>query len=110
MGHYIEVPSSRDKANLIVDGHAVGFNGESLSYAAEHTAKPASFSSVPAGKALVCVIDNGLFEAAGWAYDESEFMAFAYPDGRPRRWLLMDREAAVKATGFNPQPSETAAA
>lgn len=36
---------------------------------------------------IVCVVDNGLFEAAGYAYNQDELDAFAEPDGRRRTWL-----------------------
>jgi hypothetical protein len=36
---------------------------------------------------LVCVVDNGFFGAAGYAYDESEMNQFLSPDGRPKQWL-----------------------
>lgn len=37
---------------------------------------------------IVCVVNNnGLFEAAAYAYNEREMEAFAYPDGRSKKWL-----------------------
>lgn len=48
---------------------------------------------------LVCVMHNGLFDAAGYAYNESEFRAFADPrDERPKTWLIY--EHAVKLSGY----------
>lgn len=38
---------------------------------------------------IVCVVNNGPFEAAGYAFDEQELKVFARPDGRPKRWLLI---------------------
>jgi hypothetical protein len=38
---------------------------------------------------LICVVDNGLFEAAGYCYSEDEFRAFTDPtDHRPKVWLV----------------------
>jgi hypothetical protein len=37
---------------------------------------------------MVCVVDNGMFAAAGYAYDEREFEVFRRPDGRPKTWLV----------------------
>lgn len=38
---------------------------------------------------LVCVVDNGYFQAAGYCYSQGEFNAFTEPsDHRPKTWLL----------------------
>jgi hypothetical protein len=38
---------------------------------------------------LVCVVDNGFFEAAGYCFNENEFEAFNSPsDPRPKIWLV----------------------
>jgi hypothetical protein len=38
---------------------------------------------------LVCVVDNGPFEAAGYCYSEEEFKEFNNPgDWRPKTWLV----------------------
>ena len=40
---------------------------------------------------LICVVDNGAFEAAGHAYSEEEMKAFSQPnDPRTRTWLVYD--------------------
>lgn len=36
---------------------------------------------------LVCVVNNGVFAAAGYAYSEREMNDFKRPDGRPKFWL-----------------------
>ena len=38
---------------------------------------------------LVCVIDNGMFAAAAYAYCEDERNEFARQDGRPKTWLIV---------------------
>lgn len=38
---------------------------------------------------LVCVVENGLFDAAGYCFSKEEFEEFQRPDGRPRRWLIV---------------------
>lgn len=38
---------------------------------------------------LVCVVENGLFDAAGYCYNEEEMRAFNEPDGRRRTWLTV---------------------
>ena len=42
-------------------------------------------------KNLVCVVDNGLFAAAGYCYDEREFNCFSNgTDKRRKQWLTWD--------------------
>jgi hypothetical protein len=80
MGYYIQVPDNLGKAQQIVD-----------LYGAEVLAgPPVTLADLPEGKAAICVVQNGLFDAAGIAYDDKELQEFAYPDGRPRTWLSMD--------------------
>lgn len=38
---------------------------------------------------IVCVVDNGAFEAAGYCYSAQELEVFAYPDGRRKTWLIV---------------------
>ena len=48
---------------------------------------------------LVCVIHNGIFDAAGYMYDENEFRYFADPhDTRSKTWLIY--EHAAELSGF----------
>jgi len=44
---------------------------------------------------LVCVIDNGAFEAAGYAFDEREMKIFLSPDSRKKVWLEYSHAEAV---------------
>lgn len=40
---------------------------------------------------LVCVVDNGMFAAAGFCFDEREFRVFTSPgDYRPKRWFIWE--------------------
>ena len=114
MGYYIEVPSLKGKAEQI----RKILGGEVLEK------RPKSFADVPQGKALICVVDNGQFEAAAFCYSEREFREFAASDNlqdspieiekgeefttirlgslhqRPRQWVLVDWNVAVEQTGF----------
>jgi hypothetical protein len=98
MGFYIEVPANHDKVDLILAGRATG---APAGYRAEVLpSAPDSLAEVPDGKALICVVSNGLFEAAGHVYSDGELEAFNVPsDPRPRIWLLMDANAAFAASG-----------
>jgi hypothetical protein len=39
---------------------------------------------------MICVVDNGFFAAAAYAYSESEYNEFKSPDGRPKRWFTLE--------------------
>ena len=45
---------------------------------------------------LVCVLENGMFDAAGYVFDQNELEAFTFPDRRRRTWLIVPN-AAVRA-------------
>lgn len=47
---------------------------------------------------LVCVVANGPFDAAGYAFSEEEMKAFLYPDMRLKVWLIV--EDAAKRSGY----------
>lgn len=40
----------------------------------------------------VCLVDNGMFSAAGVAYSEAEKNEFAREDGRAKLWYHVERE------------------
>lgn len=89
MGLYIQVPLPRDKTQQIVDEYA----GKVIS------APPAMYHQIPKNKALIIVVNNGPFEAAGFVHDEREFKAWIEPcDPRPTQYLYMDRKLACKLT------------
>ena len=49
--------------------------------------------------ALICVVDNGSFEAAGFCFSREEMMEFS-KTYRPTRWLTMDLARAKELTGY----------
>lgn len=88
MGYYINSNSKGgslapiDKANqLIADG-------------AKRIPEPKEFQ-----EGLVCVFENGLFDAAGYAFNENEMNVFKRPDGRRKTWLIY--EHAKTLSGYN---------
>ena len=90
MGYYIQTGNAWGKAfDLVTDHEAV------------EVPQPANFSNIPHDKALICVVDNGPFDAAGYCFDSREFEAFTEPDDtRPKTWLLMDKEEAERISNF----------
>jgi len=84
MGYYIETGTNHDKAEIICAEH----DGTMIS-------QPTKFSDVPSDKGLVCVVDNGAFEAAAFCYNQHELVAFTLArDTRPKKWLLIDKQKA----------------
>lgn len=109
MGYYIEVPKNKNKAEQLMD-----------LYGAEILAKaPENYFEDPA---IICVVDNGPFEAAAFCYDKKEFEVFKQPDvlrkvhsnlgiidlnpiqQRPRIWVTMNRALAEKLTNYDKTP------
>lgn len=90
MGYYIETPQRIEKALQLVKLHG-----------GVVVPKPASFADVPADKALICVIQNGFFDAAGLLYSESEFQEFTDSrDFRPKTYVLLDKVLAHRLSGY----------
>lgn len=91
MGLYIGIDMHHGKAGFLIKQC-----GAELLDAA-----PASFEAIPKGKVLVCVVDNGPFEAAAIVVDAEFFAQVMDPtDTRPRNYLMMDRNAAFNAAAL----------
>ena len=89
MGYYIQTPDVNYKAMFLVQKH-----GATL------IDRPPQFDRIPTDKSLICVVDNVLFEAAGYVYNAREYDAFSDPgDGRRKTWLYLDRQLARQLTG-----------
>ena len=52
------------------------------------------FRTIPEDEVLVCNVNNGFFYASAVAYNEDEFKAFDYPDGRPKEWFSVKKDLA----------------
>ena len=74
MGYYIEVPENLNKARQL----------EEIYGAHLLAACPRSYDDIPKDIALICVVNNVAFEAAGYCYSPEEFAAFKSHDGRGR--------------------------
>jgi len=88
MGYYIQTPEiTHGKADYLVDQHGAERVGDDAQSTDETH--------------LVCVVENGFFDAAAIVYDEREresFLATA-DDARPRTWLLVDRSVCRELCG-----------
>ena len=81
MGYYIEVPENLNKASQLIRLH----DAQDIGLPPDH------FTDIPKGKVLVCVVQNGLFDAAGIIWCERELQDFKETrTNRPRTWLVMD--------------------
>lgn len=83
MGYYIEVPNNQNKAQQLRD-----------LYGAEDYV--GTYSELPEGKTLVCVVVNPMFDAAGIVYDQMEYDEWTQSgDTRPKAWLTLDTDMAA---------------
>lgn len=89
MGYYIQGPTL-GKAKFIIEN-----------YGAERISEPDSFTDISSDKALICVVSNYVFEAAGFCHNQREFDEFTYEgDARAKEWLIMDIDKAKELTNF----------
>lgn len=92
MGYYVEVPKHHDKAEQIRD--LFGGKIVDLKVASEAISDPT--------KGVIVVIDNGPFEAAGFAYNQQEFEEFtSRSDLRPKKYVILSRQKAEELTRYN---------
>jgi hypothetical protein len=90
MGYYIQGPLSGKGAHLVREYGATACSEKDARAALD------SEDMVP-----VCVVDNGMFDAAALAYDKQEFDVFAGDtSGRPKRWYIMSRARAYELSGY----------
>jgi hypothetical protein len=90
MGYYISTDTSAFKEAILIS-----------KYGAVSISQPQTFSEVPADKALICIVHNSMFEAAGLCYSAEEFARFTDPnDHRYKTWVLMDKAQANQLAGY----------
>lgn len=80
MGYYINPPDMEKEKFLAIYGSPI-----TAEQASKHSANDDQ-------KLVVCLVDNYQFTAAGIAYDDRERDAFMMPDGRAKKWYLIDKE------------------
>lgn len=92
MGYYIETGTMHGKAQKII---------EELGAIEISQDEAETFIKECSDCAVICVVDNGPFEAAAYCYNLDEFRQFTLPiDDRPKTWLLVeDRERVEILTG-----------
>lgn len=93
MGYYINTPMQLGKAEYLVDQH------DAIVCTQEQAR--ACFNDSPPTRDVVVVMNNGMFEAAGLAYDISEFEAFTDPeDSRPKTFLVFPYGVAQELANY----------
>ena len=93
MGYYIQTPGHNlDKARIICEQHD-----------AIVIKCPKAWSEIPEGYAVICVVENGPFDAASYCYSERELEEWkdTSSDKRRRTWLLMAEDKAKKLSGYS---------
>jgi hypothetical protein len=93
VGYYIETNTPHGKAEQIMQ--TLG--------GTEVTQEEAEMIIKEDMGAVICVVDNGPFEAAAYCYNLDEFRAFTHPsDDRPKKWIVVDNKEEVhRLTKYN---------
>ncbi len=95
MGNYIKCGSPKGKVKWLL-AEVQG---------AEEVSKEAARNLMKENRVgIICVVDNGGFEAAGYAFSMGEFEAFADGDGddrRLKRWVSMPKDTAERLSGYD---------
>ncbi len=89
MGQYINVTpngnslDAKGKVKQILEE----FNGS------REVEKPSSLSELSEKDGLICVAENGLFDAAAYVYSDNELADFSLPDdNRKKTWIIADKD------------------
>jgi hypothetical protein len=87
MGYYIQTPQPKGKTEAICRG----LNGIEITY------DEAAFFVKEQMGAVICVVDNGPFEAAAYCHNLDALREFTNAqDDRPKRWIMVENVAKVK--------------
>ena len=93
MGYYIQTAVHTNKAEWLIEH-----------YNAIEVSRPEKFSDIPRDTAIIVIVQNGSFDACGYAYDELEFARMGPRPGdyRPMRYLLMNKQVVENLIGVIP--------
>ena len=92
MGYYIQTKSAYNKVSEIC-------RMVPLAFKAKYSVAKQAMEDPDLG--VIVVMDNGLFQAAGFAYSKEEFEAFTMPtDPRPKEFVIMGRKEAERLSGY----------
>ena len=92
MGYYVETGTTHGKADEILKAHPLDAREVRILEARE---------AVESGEGVIVVMNNGPFEAAGFAFNMQEFEEFTDPfDPRPKRYIVMPYPKAAELSGF----------
>lgn len=90
MGHYIQTPEPRRKADQLKNLH-----GAYPAYDHRNDRLPRP-SDLGENEVLICVVENPQFDAAGIVFNDHEFNSFSHPDGRRKEWLILPKNKVVE--------------
>ena len=95
MGYYLQASpeQTHNKAEFLCDA----YNGQIIT-----VGEAEQLMVDPETVAVVCVVNNGIFEAAAYCYSAAEFQEFSRPeDQRPKTWLRFDNVKQIReACGY----------
>ena len=91
MGYYMQTSGTHGKAAAIADRFGAVIVSKDVAEAAMDDPT----------KGVIVVVNNGPFEAAGFAFDRNKWEAFTRSDDRrPRQFVILDRVIAERESGF----------
>jgi len=90
MGYYIPGPT-HGKAQYIIENYPGSYRLDT----------PPDFNSIPEDMAIIVVVNNGPFEAAGYAFSAEEYSLFRLEeDLRPKEYVAMPKKDAQEVSGY----------